>query len=427
MTLTDRIMDLSLIWKLAAEVFPHFERCSFDWDEKYREYLEKAADCEDEVAFHLLLAEFINILGDGHTDYSFPGDMVQSRGELPFTLKFAGGKYYISSIVQGGEECLFAEVLSINGGDFVDILHEAFRYIYHVGYYAYPSRLQRILPFLLNEKGNEMLTSAGTYSFDLVHDAPGMVSRAADCGIAYRSIGGGKLDIRLYEGGTVYIRLDNFLYAGAAEEVGAAIKNSAPKAVIIDLRENIGGMTMFGAGVAEKFISGEIHACQKRTRSMTGIDLACASQYAGMSDEEIAEYDDSEDVLRCLKTGRRVHFNEYTDSWGKAGNEALFKGPVSILISRDTISAAEDFVAMFKSNRRAAIIGTPTCGTTGTPLLRRLSCGGGIRICSVGYRLLDGTEFIGRGIEPDILMETDISALNRGHDAVLAYALGKLK
>ena len=36
-----------------------------------------------------------------------------------------------------------------------------------------------------------------------------------------------------------------------------------------------------------------------------------------------------------------------------------------------------------------------------------LRCGGRAQVVSVGYRLLDGTEFIGKGIMPDI--EKDIA------------------
>ena len=48
------------------------------------------------------------------------------------------------------------------------------------------------------------------------------------------------------------------------------------------------------------------------------------------------------------------------------------------------------------------------------PVLVRLTCGGHARICSVGCRLLDGTEFIGTGIQPDILLEPDLPALEQG-------------
>jgi len=41
-------------------------------------------------------------------------------------------------------------------------------------------------------------------------------------------------------------------------------------------------------------------------------------------------------------------------------------------------------------------------GSTGTPCTSSLRCGGRAQVVSVGYRLLDGTEFIGNGIMPDI-------------------------
>ena len=57
---------------------------------------------------------------------------------------------------------------------------------------------------------------------------------------------------------------------------------------------------------------------------------------------------------------------------------------------------------MFKSNHRATIIGEASGGSTGTPYMIKLRCGGHAQVVSVGYRLLDGTEFIGKGIEPDV-------------------------
>lgn len=107
------------------------------------------------------------------------------------------------------------------------------------------------------------------------------------------------------------------------------------------------------------------------------------------------------------------------DTYGAPDHKALYHGPLAVLTSRRTISAAEDIVAMFKSNDRAALIGEPTCGTTGTPLLLRLSIGGMARICSVRYALLDGTEFIGRGIAPHVAVSVPYGP----HDAALDTAL----
>lgn len=63
---------------------------------------------------------------------------------------------------------------------------------------------------------------------------------------------------------------------------------------------------------------------------------------------------------------------------------------------------------MFKSNHRGTLIGQATYGSTGTPYMIPLRCGGRAQVVSVGYRLLDGTEFIGKGIMPGIVGETAV-------------------
>jgi len=129
-----------------------------------------------------------------------------------------------------------------------------------------------------------------------------------------------------------------------------------------------------------------------------------------------------EEVQRSMDTVANRSYHEYTDSYGQPGDKALFDQPCVILTSRNTISAAEDMIAMFRTNRRATIMGTPTHGSTGTPLIVRLSCGSA-RICSIGYRLLDGTEFVGCGIEPDIHAQTSAADLENGKDTLLDRAL----
>ena len=120
-------------------------------------------------------------------------------------------------------------------------------------------------------------------------------------------------------------------------------------------------------------------------------------------------------------------FRQYTDSFGAPDHKSVFSGPCVLLTSRGTVSAAEDLTAMFKSNGRAKLIGTPTYGSSGTPLLQPVPGGGTGRVCSVGYKLLDGTEFIGRGIMPDLQVEETIDTLRRGLDVPLIAALSVLR
>lgn len=319
---------------------------------------------------------------------------------------------------------------AVNDQPLEALLNEVFRYCYHVGPYAYPSRLETLLPLFLNPAGNILATSKGPYPFDLTPARPPLTELPSpSASRPFRPVASEKLDIRLYEGNILYVRLDDFQTGGAAAEVREALKTS-PSGVILDLRENIGGMTKYGADIAELFLSGQFHACQKRTRLLVGVEAASATQFARMSEARITQLIadglcDREEAGQAQKINAGTYYREYTDTFGAPGHRALFDGPCVLLTSRNTISAAEDFTAMFRTNRRAALLGAPTCGTTGTPFLVRLTCGGRARICSVGCRLLDGTEFTGTGIQPDILLEPDLPALEQGRDAILDAALGR--
>lgn len=110
-----RILDLSVIWKQAATVFPYFDRAGIDWDQTYRDYLPKVLHAESEPAFHLLLAEFLNQLGDGHTDYIFPHTLSQATGFLPFSLRFHANGCYLHAVSAAYRPFLGACVQAING------------------------------------------------------------------------------------------------------------------------------------------------------------------------------------------------------------------------------------------------------------------------------------------------------------------------
>ena len=434
MDVTKRVADLSMIWKQVSLVFPYFDQRNIDWDQAYREYLPKVMSAGTEREFHLLLAEFMNLLGDGHTDYLLPKALQDETGYLPFTLRLIGNDYCIDDVLPEHQAYSCAQVISINGIPFADLIQEVSRYGYHVGNYVSRYRLHQILPLLLKQTGNKMETSEGVFSFDLLPSKPeNLAAKTLELGKPYEKIDAEKLDIRLYDGNILYVRMDDFLYSKAADEVRVVLEQTlGVVGVILDLRENIGGMTMYGAKVAELLISGEFHGCQKRTRSMTGIGLSSASQIFQWSEEAIEKHiadglSTREEIEESKSFVTNTHYDKYVDTYGGEDHTVLFNGPCVILTSRHTVSAAEDFIAMFRTNQRAVIVGTETCGTTGTPLMEKLSCGGWIRVCSVGYRLMDGTEFVGCGIKPDIYCEASAEDFRRGYDSVLEQGMNILQ
>lgn len=99
-----------------------------------------------------------------------------------------------------------------------------------------------------------------------------------------------------------------------------------------------------------------------------------------------------------------------------------FEIPVVLLVNSNTFSAAEDFAAIFRTAKRGIIIGTPTGGSTGQPVMVDLGYDYMARICARDEWLPDGTEFIGIGIIPDVIVE-ETPDIFSGKDSVLEKAL----
>jgi carboxyl-terminal processing protease len=104
----------------------------------------------------------------------------------------------------------------------------------------------------------------------------------------------------------------------------------------------------------------------------------------------------------------------------------VFTKPVVVLTSAFTGSAAEDFCVSFDAMGRGAIIGEPTGGSTGQPLRLKLPGGGSARVCTIESRHPDGGEFVGVGVQPDILVRPTVADVRAGRDTVLAAALDYL-
>lgn len=206
------------------------------------------------------------------------------------------------------------------------------------------------------------------------------------------------------------IKLNEFFSDHSSFVKGALEANPDVSLVVLDIRDNIGGNTFYAANVAQLFISGVFHGCRKWTQIRKAIDIASASQIVGFGEERLQGYIKDglltqEEITDAEQEIRHTKYEVYTDLYGSEDRSAVYEGPLQLWISRRTVSAAEDLTAMFKSSHRATLVGEPTFGSTGTPCILRLRCGGRAQVVSVGYRLLDGTEFIGKGIMPDIFTD----------------------
>lgn len=161
----------------------------------------------------------------------------------------------------------------------------------------------------------------------------------------------------------LYIKVPSFLedeYEFKALDI--IEKNMDVEKIIIDVRDNHGGST-----------------------PKTLISKLMNIPWYGWSERKYNE--------TCFSTPEKQ--NPETDT---------FQGELYILVNKNTFSAAEDFVAPFKDNGRATIVGQTTFGSSGQPYYREID-DYLISIGSLRVRFRDGTEFEGIGIKPDTIIE----------------------
>jgi C-terminal processing protease CtpA/Prc len=77
--------------------------------------------------------------------------------------------------------------------------------------------------------------------------------------------------------------------------------------------------------------------------------------------------------------------------------------------------------------QRGRIVGEPTGGSTGQPLLFDLPGGGTGRVCTKRDSYPDGRPFVGVGIQPQLRVSPRVADLQAGRDTVLEAALDLLR
>lgn len=103
-----------------------------------------------------------------------------------------------------------------------------------------------------------------------------------------------------------------------------------------------------------------------------------------------------------------------------------YDGPVAVLTSPRTFSAAEDFAVAFDVMDRGPIVGEPTGGSTGQPLFFGLPGGGSGRVTTKHDAYPDGRPFVGVGVLPNIQAAPTVAAVRSGADPALDAALRAL-
>ena len=160
-----------------------------------------------------------------------------------------------------------------------------------------------------------------------------------------------------------YLRITQFS-EGVPEQVIEALKELSEKDIeglVLDLRNNSGGLVSSGLAVADTFLSGQ----------------------------------------PIVETKNREGINDAIP----ASAETFYDGPMITLVNEGTASASEILAGALQDNHRSELLGTTTFGKGLIQSLTNLSDGSGIAITVASYLTPSGRDIQNFGIEPDKTLE----------------------
>lgn len=170
-----------------------------------------------------------------------------------------------------------------------------------------------------------------------------------------------------------YLRITQFS-DGVPDQVREALQELSNKGIeglVLDLRNNSGGLVSAGLSVADAFLSNQPIV---ETRNRDGIA----------------------DPIQ-------------------AGSGSLYDGPMVTLVNGGTASASEILAGALQDDGRSTLLGSRTFGKGLIQTLTHLSDGSGLAVTVAGYVTPSGEDIQGQGIEPERLLDQP-EPLNPGGD-----------
>jgi len=380
-----RIAAWAKLWSEVKYNFVYFDQVpDLNWDAAFAEDLPKIKKAKTNAEYFRVLQRRMAMLRDGHSQVYGDG-ILPSGAWLPFSCYInSANQVVIRSVVPAADIPSVKRRSEIQRADL-----KSGEWITHVDGQPIEEFLRdKIYPFISASTDQwrdiEAMSAwhRGAYHSTVELTIRGQrdeVRQVVMTRSHYRSHREPKPEFELLDGKVAYIRLSSFssdLTARMFESHLDEIRKS--KGLIIDLRTNGGGDGAVGARIIGHLIDEPIRDSAWKTRKYVP-------------------------ALRAW--GKEEEWHVGDPEWIQPA-EKSYLGPIVLLVGPGTFSAAEDFTVALHHAKRATVFGNPTGGSTGQPLRIQLPGGGSARICCKRDTYPDGREFVGYGIKPDVLFDS---------------------
>lgn len=382
------------VWQTVRERYYDPTLHGLDWPALRAELRPRAAFAGDQAELYALLRSLLARLRDPHTRVYAPDESKDWREQRYMTVGVRVREIESEMTVTEVERASEAERAGVRAGDVVWSID---------GETASALLARRLQEQDVATSGDARLRAVAVARiFDGARDSVASVVFRADAGreksVRLRRV----LQVRApvlrvrRAGAGVGVAQFNFFTAEIAGELARALKGElrGARGLVLDLRENGGGDAEAMTDIASLFLP-------------TGTKLG-----------------------RFTDRQSRVQLEPQTRAAMLSAADTIeeFRGPLVILTSARTASAAEVFLAALKERGRATLIGENTCGCVlGIRRQHTLPDGGTLEISEVDFRTAAGSRLEGAGLAPDERFSPTRQDLRTGRDRALKRALELLE
>lgn len=386
----ERTLGLAMIWSEAKYNFAYWDLLPGEawWDAQFTAFLPRVAAAPDDRAYWAVLKEFAALLRDGHTGVLLPPYLQQSLGVPPLRLAPCEGQVVVW---EGDALPRGSVILTVDGRPAADVQAERVREVEtSTPQFAECFGTARILrgPDGTDVTVTARLPGGEVREVTLTRNGP-LPARPP---LAVHDLGGGLF----------HVEVNTMMTVETADRFDQAFPTfEGVKGLVLDVRWNGGGSSDVGFRILARLLQGPT------TSGANRLPLYCPT-------------------IRAWG-GHQYWLHLRGDELKPNADLPRFDGPVAVLSGPGTFSAAEDFLVAYTESGRGPLVGEPSGGSTGQPLILLLPGGGAVRICTKRDTFSDGTLFVGRGIQPTVPCTRTLAGLAAGRDEVLERGLEEVR
>jgi len=392
----EKIAGLSRLWMEVKINFPNFAQVpDLDWDKTFIDYIPKVRATTSTYEYYRVLQAMVALLHDGHTDVFMPKEIAARQGAPPLRLEVIDHRVFVAAVESPSLDSLGVsrglEIVSIDGTP---------------------------LPAFVARERAPYVSSNSPQHTEVLRYTYGLLAgdRETPASVGFRRPTGAEFTLRLARSGytevtslpamefrqlpgnLAYLAINSFGDPAIEEPLLAAWPAIlASDGLIIDVRQNDGGSGLIAYAILGYLSPVAIPLPQWKSR-----------QYVP--------------TLRAWGTAGSWYTADMQTAPGQPSD--YYGKPVVLLTGPRAISATDVFAETFRVMDRGTIIGEPTGGSTGDPVGFALPGGGFGRVATSANV---GTDLVGRGVQPQLLVPRTVQDFLANRDAALEAAIAELQ